>query len=394
MNKYIVFFVLRAKIKLYTIDPILPFLEEAGYRVILVHANSLIDDTSMNILGENVEYIDLNTSGVKTVIKRISSINCIGCVSIGFKSLFDILCLNIAHQLELKTIYLEHGLFMPVLGNKYHFKLNSSLKRYVCLFLKYLAYIRTFKINPLKEFKSLYSSFVKNNFTKIRHDYALFYTEKGKELVNHYFEFSDQDVFYSGYPIVSKKSDLLLENKGIEKENIALYIHQPLIKDGIVNCSYKEEKELLISISQRLADENYQMIVKLHPRESLYEYESRFEGTDVSFSTTPLFELMTKSKIVIGQFSTALFYAIKQRIPIIILPYNGLDKEYYSIFEKIGCVNPDDVALKHLLKQSQEDKTNQMLKYIEFEGDYIGDNNSSEDQAGCLINILSLPKKK
>lgn len=385
-EKYIIVFSLNAENKLYNIEPILPFIEKKGYKIILIHAYSLVYKQSKKNLGNNIELIDLNKLGVKKIVQRISSINCVATVHIGYKSLFDVLCLNLSHKLKLRSIYLEHGFFVPETGDKYKFSLNYSTRRYWHLSIRYLEYIRLFRLNFYKELKSILHIFYKRDFSAIKHNYALLYTETGKNILNKKFKFTDDSVYYSGYPMVEYNKDIEQIGRMSEGGNIALYIHQTSIKDRTINCSYSEEKEMLEELATRMEKQGLKLTVKLHPRESQEEYKKRFKDSNVILTEGSLLELFMKSKIVIGQYSTALFYAVKCNLPIIIVPYGNLDEKYYKVFEKISYFMPDDDLLKKIINgECQEDMK---IHYLEFEKEYIGYQNSFENQALTLIEII------
>lgn len=385
-EKYIIVFSLNAENKLYNIEPILPFLEKKNYKIILIHAYSLVYKKSEKDLGNNIELLDLNKLGVKKIIERLSSVSCVASVHIGYKSLFDIMCLNISHRLNLRSIYLEHGFFLPETGDKYIFSLNYSVKKYLHLTARYMEYIRLFRLSFFKEFSVILHIFYKRDFSLVKHNYALLYTEAGKDALNTLFKYADDSVFYSGYPMVVYNKEIEQIGQTHDSDNIALYIHQPLVKDRIITCSYSEEKEMLESLAARMEKQGLKLMVKLHPRESQAEYKERFKNSNVTFIEGSLLKLVMKSKIVIGQYSTALFYAVKCQMPIIIVPYGNLNEQYYKIFEKISYLMPNDNLLQKIT--SGECQKDIEKRYLEFEKKYIGYQNSFENQADTLINII------
>ena len=385
-KKYIVFFSLNAENKFYNIEPLLPFIEKNNYRIILVHAYSLVYKKSKKDIGDNVEMLDLNKLGVKKIINRLASVCCVASVHIGFKSLFDILCLKISHKLNLQSIYLEHGFFLPETGDRYKFSINYSVRRYLYLSAKYIEYVRLFRLNFFKELKSVLHIFRKRDFSAIKHNYALLYTKEGEKIMNKFFKYDESSVFYSGYPMIVYNKELNHINQINQREDIALYIHQPLIKDRVVKCTYSEEKEMIETWADKMEKQGLKLIVKLHPRESQAEYNERFKDSNVTIIEESLLNLVIKSKIVIGQYSTALFYAVKCRKPIIIAPYGNLDRAYYKVFEKISYLMPNDDLLQKII--SGECQRDMEKRYLEFEKDFIGYQNSYENQALTLMNII------
>ena len=370
------------------IIPLLEFFEKKNIKVIFLNANSLNGNIEIPQV-EGLESFDIFLNDYKSLQGLLETKKPLAIFSLSFRSLFDIFINRLGHLYNIPTVYFEHGLFISGLGDKFVMSdYKSSIWRYLNYFKKYFVFIGAEKINPFKEFKNIYRCVKQNDYTQNQYDAYLFYATHGKDQVYAKFKFKEDEIYYSGYPLVKYKGDLNIVKAGKLSDNFVLYIHQPLVKDRLTEFTYEDEKKLIGNIVSQLAENNLKLIFKIHPREDIGAYKERFGDIDVIISADPFADLLPKCKLVIGQFSTALFFAAKYFIPLIIIPYKGVSDGYYTVFEQIGTKIGDAGQLGGITKNIGNLSDADNKRYTDFNNSIIGNNNSFEDQADTLINII------
>lgn len=370
------------------IVPLLDFFQPQGINVIFLHASSLTDNLDIP-QREGLESFDIflnSYSSLQTLLKTKKPVAIYG---LSFRSLFDIFINRLAQQYNIPSVYFEHGLFIAGLGDKFVIAdKRSSIKRYANYIKKYITFSAREKLNLPREFRNIYNCIKKNDYTNNQYNSYLFYALHGRDELYKKFKFDDKDVFYSGYPLGKLKSDTTAVATAGPKE-YALYVHQPLIKDGLTDFTYEDERSLIAGLVTSLKVNNLKLIFKIHPREDINEYRERFKDLDVDVSGDTFSDLLPKCKLVVGQFSTALFYAAKYFIPLIILPYKGVNDHYYSLYTQIG-VKVDDMAnLDKVIAATGVLSDETYQNYLHFNKFIIGENNSFEEQAETLVKIIN-----
>lgn len=369
------------------IIPLLEFFEKEDIGVIFLHANSLVGNVSIPE-AKGLESFDIFLNDYKSLKNLLETKKPMAICCLSFRSLFDIFINRLGHDYNIPTIYFEHGLYISGLGDKFFMAdIRTSIKRYRNYFAKYLTFLFAERLNIFKELSNTYKCIKHNDYTNNPYDAYLFYALHGKDQLHDKFKFSDDRIFYSGYPLIKYHRDLNIERTNILTNQYALYIHQPLIQDGLTTLNYEDEKEMIRNISSELGKNGLKLIFKIHPREDIAEYQKRFAELDVVISSEPFPELLPKCKLVLGQFSTALFFATKYYVPLIIIPYAGVDDSFYAIFETIGKRINEIQGLNGILHDFESLTHDMEACYDEFNKFTIGENNSFEDQAGALITI-------
>lgn len=368
------------------IDPIHPFLKEAKFRVYILHMQSLSFGFAKEHVQVNPDYtaIDIGKLSTYEITKLIKEINPVVINSFTFRSLYDILLLRISQVIGYKTVLIQHGLiideaFVFTAVNKI-----SSFKRYYWLCKKLFQFLIGLKIDRISEFSDFYSSIAHNDFKSIKHDYCILYSEYYFQMMKKHIHFNPMQVHYSGFPLAQKESDLINTNDDIYYNTI-LFIHQPLNKVNYVTDN--TEIEYLKNISKICNQNNYQMILRMHPRDDADLYHKELENSNVRLDIeNNLIESVRKSDLILGQYSTALYAAIILKKPIVITYYPGYDMTN-NVFSSVAMFAKDGNELDEIIKRKNV-WNNTLHKYDQYIEKYVGNYNSYESQIITLTKIV------
>lgn len=392
--KNIIFFVPYLNFINNWIDPIFPFLAEKGYNVVILHIQSLSFGIAPRSFNNKMNYgiYDVGKVNIKFIISLFRKLNPEAIVFLHFKSFADFLMLRLSKSCGLKTIYIQHGLF----GNnifKFIFKnKKSSILRYMYLTRLYIQLLHLETNHIVKELHIARYYFFYNNYRGTKCDYAILYSEENLKFIQKMFDFSKNQVKFSGYPLVKYQRDLNFNS--IEK-NAAKKTKVFFIKENMIpfhsDIGYEEEKEYFRRIIAICAKLNYELILKLHPREEKLFYDNLLHGENIKImqGEVSLHELIEQADIVIGHVSTALFGAILLRKPIIILYYPGFKSDKITnMYETVGQkANSDDELYEILAHPETWDQ--KIRFYDNFIEERIGENNSYEHQAMTIIKVMT-----
>ncbi len=145
-------------------------------------------------------------------------------------------------------------------------------------------------------------------------------------------KYKKEQVVVLGCPIVFKE-----EENNFRYTDYYLYISSGLREAGVINITDEEEKRFLLEIYKAIKQIGEKIVIKLHPSEDIKKYESYFsaEKNVILVKDINLKHVVRNSKLVIGDYSTALYYAIFLKKPIIILPNPFMEFLPYD-FTKFG----------------------------------------------------------
>ena len=304
----------------------------------------------------NVTVIDL----VKTrnIVKLIKEFELDYMIIFNPGQIFDVFITAICKESNTKTIYFQHGLSLPF-GS---FNIKSigqgktmkdkllSLRRYSYFYrsivanLFLLAEKRRFLKIILKRTYQVFFLHGRFNYPKyglkeFHCDLGLVFGKKDKEYLVEKNGFRAEDVLIGGYPMLKAVDN---KNGSGLPENYVLYISSGLLKSKVIPITTEDERLFYMGLAKNAKNTGKNIVLKLHPTEDLslfQEYMRDFNNAFV-YKDFNLSNLVANAEIVIGDYSTALFYAIWYRKPLILLrseffekyPFDFVD---YGIGEKV-----------------------------------------------------------
>jgi hypothetical protein len=181
----------------------------------------------------------------------------------------------ISKQLNIKTIMIQHGMYIPFMKRERFFFLKKISKT-IKYFMYSQAIAKVVNENGLKVFKKFLQTFVKgkiykdsiNFYNSVNVDYVLVYGEYWKQYHYDIFGYDLEQQMVIGYHELNKIDDI--KNKKFEKNSIC-YIAQTLVEDGRLDRSKMIK---FIDILKKIS-KNRQIYIKLHPRSdrTLYDNE-------------------------------------------------------------------------------------------------------------------------
>jgi hypothetical protein len=311
------------------------FIEQApgkNYSFIVFHMNNLY---TPNFKLENILCEKVDLSKKTNYNLELKKLNIDFFVSLNPGNLFDLLLIACCKQLNVCTIYYQHGIqldfssFNPTVlsRNKTFKKKKLTIKKYFFFYAVFLKNVFLFKRKNL---------IIQTVFTKTKHlinskkiaslpkyglhemhiDWAFVYGEADKNYLISSMSMNSDRIIVSGYPFIEASKNLLYK----KSEKKVLYISSGLRIAGVIPFTVNDEKQFYLKLNDAVKNANCQLVVKMHPQEDLDLFESFFcEQDNVELHKySNLADLTIISDIIIGDYSTALFYAIKYYKPILI----------------------------------------------------------------------------
>lgn len=370
------------------IKPLMPFLKSHNYELVFIHINR-ISGKSKVVNNSNIQHFDLSVTNPKAVLKFIDECNPKALLCLEFTSLFIILLIQISKQKNIKTIYFEHGIFIEGHGDKFLLKnYKESIKRYLTLIYLYIRYCFLLRMSIKNELKIILKTFFKRNYSNL-FDFGLFYAKKGYNAINSKLSIPYSKTYFAGYPLTEKENEIQLikKNHSIDS-NVVLFIHQPLIHDKLTSINYEEEIKMFYQINDICNERGLILQIKLHPRSDINFYLTIDKNRSLNFTNNNFSDILVNTRIIIGQFSTALFNGLILNLPIILYPYKDLKPLYYKDFIKFSLVVKNISELKSAIDIQLNDNFKRDL-YGSTCAELIGLHNSFENQAKVIATIVN-----
>jgi hypothetical protein len=396
------------------IKPIIDNSVKDNYHFYIYHINKYYSPLKKLKSDGNTSFYDLsNYSNTKNSLIE-HKINIV--ISINPGNIFDLFVLSISRTINLPTVYYQHGVqldfssFDPKTlsqGTSLNKKI-SSIKKYLFFyffFIKNIYFskkksylIKTIKIKTSqllnkKDLKILPKYGLKENHA----DYAFVYGRNDKNYLISSMDMNRDNIFISGYPFMpykKYKNDAALKNE--EQEKTALYLSTALRTVGVIPITIEEERSFYLKVYQQVKDAGYKLIIKLHPLEDEDLFRSYFKDKDVEVHRIAnLSDLTYESDIIIGEYTTAFFYPIREYKPIIIIssPYF---EEYPFDYTRFGIGTKTNVNdLSQTITENYFLTNKNKNSYDIFSKNYINynKNESSFSQVYKYIEeILKLKK--
>lgn len=369
-NKTIYFSSLRASVLETSIVPLVSHFKKNNISVKFIHANSVLDHKRYS--AENISALDLWSSDLCGILKSLKESNPLSMVCYGHLSVFDIMVVMIAHELKILCIYMDHGIPIEGIGDRYHFTLRKGIIRNFKLFILFTRSFLLLRSNIFEKYLTLFRIIISNKYPINWHDHAIFYSKYTRDWLSQKIKYDESSVEYSGLTLVQPSKEEGIKYPG-KCSKIALFIHQPVIYDGISNISYQDECAFYKDYFTIFNENDYKVIFKIHPRESLSQYKDTYQESSIIITDQALSELLGRADIIVGHFSTVLFSAIALKKKVVILKYPGTLLKMYNIFQELPMFDPSRDELRLVLSESQVFPEIDDYAYLKK---YVGNNES------------------
>jgi hypothetical protein len=388
------FYMLDANLAPHIVDPIAPFLAERGYRILVLHAASVSNSPLAGSLvhGKPYRAIDIASEGLTRTLKAAKQEAVCCLVMLGFRSLLDLLVLRAARVLGIPTLYMEHGLFIA--GSAEKFRMSSktkSLSRYARLAGMYFLFLIGRLRFLVGDIVLLARAMLRNDYSCVRHDHALFYAEHGYTKLKPLFYFTQDEVSFAGYPLVATDRELqeIQQQARISEARMVLFVHQAFAADGLCSLDIEHETAFYRALSAAVERNNYHAVIKIHPRAPFDDYKQALQGSmTVVGAGESLGHLVAQSSIVVGQCSTALFMPVVLRRPLIIIDLPGVQDIYLRVFEQVGIRARTVQEFEQILSDHRM-LHSRLSSYGAFQKYYIGADNTFQQQADTIVKIAN-----
>lgn len=374
-----------------------PFIEHAPEKncsFIVFHLNSLYtpDFEIDNIQCETVD-LSKKTNYKSELMKR----NIDFFVSLNPGNLFDLLLIVCCKLLNICTIYYQHGIQLDFRSfNPSSLSRDKTLNKKKLTIKKYFSFYTIFLIN-LFHFNRK-RLIIKTVYTKTKYlmkskqkavlpkyglkfthiDYAFVYGIVDKKYLISSMGMNSDNIIISGYPFIQQTKSPCKD----DTRKVILYISSALREAGAIPISKEEEKEFYLKINKAAKNNGYKLWVKIHPQEDLNLFNQYFSNDDnvEIYKYENLANLTLQADIVLGDYSTALFYSIKYYKPILIIKSKffenfPFDLTKFGIGRKINMVDLAVSLDKNDLTDDERHKYNFFLKnYIQsYNGELLYD---------------------
>ena len=333
------------------------------YQYVIFHLNTLYTEVQIPE-DSNVVFIDLRRN--LDLREEISCHNIELLISINPGNIFDIFVISMHKQMGILTAYYQHGLQLDFTSfDPKILAQNKSLKRKKKSIVKYIFFSKFFIRNIRYEINRKYLIFSvltkglqllrssgiqrypKYGLVNNHVDYAFVFGAKDKEYLISSMGMMSDAIFITGYPFEPSAAESdSVETPGDVRKTV-LYLSAALRTVGVTPISFEEEIQFYQLVAQNIELAGYHLVLKLHPLENKKEYEFALKDSNITIeSDASIVDLAKKASVVMGEYSTALFYAIREFKPIIILnsPYF---EEYPFDYTKYGIgirANIDEIT--------------------------------------------------
>lgn len=298
-------------------------------------------------------------------------------IFLSFRSLLEYTVNRLCVKLNIRKVYLEHGLFstdtLRFRKNKFKKEAGRTIKRQSAYWYLQIGLIIHSK-HPLSEIRLANSVYRKNNFREAPYDHYYLFSKRSYECYRKIFDLNKKNTTYIGYPIFNNEAekqcaDVQKFGKGV------LYVHQPLISDGIAKISFNEEKAYLQAIAQNVKEKYGDFTILLHPRANIREYKELYKDTGIEIVQSPNnYRCFADKSLIIGHYSTALLYGLYFNKPTIVVDYPTV--EISNMFKEL-FVYCEDVKSLAVLNVSGDKKRKDYI---------VGEHNTFEYIAKSLLN--------
>lgn len=359
------------------VEKLLPYLD--GCTIDVIHVGKLHKVQPKNI--EGVRLHDVSWNSYSGNIALLNQLKPDVMAFHSFRSPYFLTFQRLCRMKNIPQIYFEDGMFtqdvVKFKTNKLKNDFGLTVKRQCAFLYSYFSYLAHSK-NKIKEFSLFRSVYFKNQFRNNPFDHYFLYSKRSIENLGKVFDLKeDNNTSLVGYPIFKEVKQKEESISRIADGSDILYVHQPLIQDGIANITYEEERDYLNRIYENLKDRYGKFFLLLHPRSDVIFYKSIYENTDIEVVQAPNNYLLFADKgLVIGHYSTALLYGLYFGKKTIVMEYPGctFDNVFSGIFDYVE--DPED------LKQMEIKNNSELKEY------FVGNGNTYEGIATAIHNYV------
>lgn len=355
---------------------LLPYLK--GNKVVIFHIAKL---HGLNVKTlQDAELYDISGMPYVKMVSLIRMLDLDMMVFLSFRSLLELVLQRICVSNGIKQVYLEHGFFSD---DTLRFRTNKLKKErgIVIKRQKFFLYLSVEHIlrsdNRVKELLMFYRIYVKGDFYLSPHEHYYLFSERSFDMISKVYRLEkDNNVEFVGYPIFLDDQQKELSKMGISTDGGVLYVHQPLVSDGIAKISFNDEKSYLINLARNLGNRYGKFTILLHPRAVLQEYKDRYADTSIEIIQSPNdYRCFADKSLIIGHYSTALLYGLYFDKLTIVTDYPTVEiaDNFKNLF--VYC---KDIA--HLPEMTNASVGAKRKEYI------IGKHNTFEYIAKALLN--------
>ena len=303
-------------------------------------------------------------------------------ISLNPGNIFDLFFLSICKLQDVITVYYQHGIQLDFsLFNPKTLSQNKSISRKLFSLKKYIFFYTSFTLNIFLNPRSrmLYDA-VK---TKTRHlffekdktktpkyglknnhcDLAFVYGESDRDYLNQSMDMPNENIIISGYPFIEP---FIIDAPTQSEYKKFLYISSALRHVGVIPITKEEEKVFYENLYEQVNAAGYKLIIKLHPQEEVRVFESYFnQNQNVEFyKNTNLANMVIDADIVSGDYSTAMFYAIKYFKPLLIIE-SKFFRDYPFDFTKFGVgIKIPETKISRTLNEGIEIDSNNYHSFL------------------------------
>jgi len=369
------------------IKPFIDNVPNENYRFFIFHINKYYSP-EIQLELSNITCVDLTK--VLNYKQVISKYEIDVMISLNPGNIFDLFFLSICKLKDVITVYYQHGIQLDFSSfNPKTLSQNKSISRKLLSLKKYIFFYTNFALNIclISRSRVLYYAVI----TKTRHlffekdktmipkyglknnycDLAFVYGESDRDYLNRSMDMPNENIVISGYPFIEPLSiDAPIQSESKK----FLYISSALRHVGVIPITKEEEKVFYKNLYEQVNDAGYKLIIKLHPQEEVKVFENYFnQNQNVEFyKNTNLANMVIDADIVSGDYSTAMFYAIKYFKPLLIVE-SKFFKDYPFDFTKFGIgIKTSETKISKFLKEGIEIDSN---NYRSFLSNYLSSKN-------------------
>jgi len=382
------------------IKPLIDNCPFEDFDFIILHLNRLFTPKDI-IQDPRVRFVDLTLNWNLKKVFANNELNLITTINPG--NIFDIFTVSLANSLGIPTVYYQHGIQLDFTSfDQKKLIQGISGSRKVKSIYKYLFFIFYFIFNLflVKDkwfffnsiflkmsyliFPKLHKNIPKYGLRKTHCNYAFVYGEHDRRYLMESMGMENSKIFITGYPFLKPSNSFKVENEN----KIALFISAGLRSVGVIPLSLNQEIQFYRKLSERVNEIGYVLYVKLHPLENIDDFKILMSSNLIRFFKNENLANMTKySALIIGEYSTALFYPIKYFKPLFILKSEFFD-HYPFDFTKYGVgISTTMETITEDMKIYFELNDQQFKDYNLFLSEYVM-NSNDEDPIGMYYDKI------